>query len=103
MYVCIYIFFPGIHIQYYAALNDTHLNIQKPAGNGSRSDGKEIIGSGMSLYKFLFLKIWVVRAFIVAVLKYLKIPTTSKILYLKKKKKLTLNYSKLPSLTTDCS
>ena len=80
-----YIFFPGIHIQSYGSFNDIHLNIQKPAGNGSRSNGKEIIGLGMSLYKVLFLKIWVVRAFIVVVLKYLKIPTTSKILYLKKK------------------
>ena len=85
MYVCIYIFFPGI--QYYGPINDIHLNIQKLAGNGSRSNGKEIIGLGMSLYKVLFLKIWVVRVFIVVVLKYLKIPTTSKILYLKKKKK----------------
>ena len=81
--MCIYIFFPGI--QYYGPINDIRLNIQKPAGNGSRSNGKEIIGLGMSLYKVLFLKIWVVRAFIVVVLKYLKIPTTSKILYLKKK------------------
>ena len=73
-----YIFFPGIHIQSCGSVNDIRLNIQKLAGNGSRSNGKEIIESGMSLYKVLFLKIWVVRAFIVVVLKYLKIPTTSR-------------------------
>ena len=85
--MCIYIFFPGIHIQSGGPFNDIRLNVQKLARNRSRSDGKEIIGSGMSLYKVLFLEIWVVRAFIVVVLKYLKIPTTSKILYLNKKKK----------------
>ena len=85
--MCIYIFFPGIRIQYYGPISDIRLNIQEPAGNGSRSSGKEIIGSGMSLEKVLFLRIWVVRAFIVVVLKYLKIPTTSEILYFKKKKK----------------
>ena len=92
--VCVYIF-PSIHIQSGGPINDIRLNIQKPARNGSRSNGKEIIGSGMSLYKVHFLKIWVVRAFIVIVLKKLKklkailapntlkIPTTSEILYLK--------------------
>ena len=69
MYVCIY-FFPGIRIQSGGPMNDIRLNIQKPAGNSSRSnDGKEIIGSGMSLYKTSFLKIWVVRTFTVVVLK----------------------------------
>ena len=69
MHVCIYIFFPGIHIQSSGPINDIHLDIQKPVGNESRSNGKEIIGSGMSLYKVPFLKIWVVRAFTVVVLK----------------------------------
>ena len=68
MHVCIF-FFLGIHIQSSGPINDIHLNIQKPAGNGDRSKGKEIIGSGMSLYKVPFLKIWVVRAFAVIVLK----------------------------------
>ena len=44
-------------------MNDIRLNIQKLAQNGSQSNGKEIIGSAMSLYKVHFLKIWVVRAF----------------------------------------
>ena len=79
--MCIY-FFLGINIQSGGPINDVRLNIQKPTGNRRRSNGKEIIGSGMSLYKVFFLEIWVVRAFIVVVLKYLKIPTTSKILYL---------------------
>ena len=65
MHVCIF-FFSGIHIQLRGPINDIRLHIQKPPGNG-----KEIIGSGMLLYKVLFLKIWVVRAFRVAVLKYL--------------------------------
>ena len=69
MHVCIFIFFPGIDIQSSGPINDIHLDIQKPAGNESRSNGKEIIGSGMSLYKVPFLKIWVVRAFTVVVLK----------------------------------
>ena len=81
MHVCIHIFFLGIHIQSGGLINDIRLNIQKPAGNKSRSNGKEIIESVMSLYIVPFLKIWVVRAFIIVVLK---IPTTSKILYLKK-------------------
>ena len=67
--MCVYLFFLDIHIQLGGPINDIHLNIQKLAGNGSRSNGKEIIGSGMSLYKVLFLKTWVVRAFIVVVLK----------------------------------
>ena len=68
--MCIY-FFLGINIQSGGPINDVRLNIQKPAGNRSRSNGKEIIGSGMSLYKVPFLKIWVVRAFTVMVLKKL--------------------------------
>ena len=60
--VHVYIFFLGIHIHSGGPINDIHINIQKPVGNGSRSNGKEIIGSGMSLYKVHFLKIWVVRA-----------------------------------------
>ena len=67
--MCVYFFFPGIHIQSGGPINDIHLNIQKPMGNRSQSNGKEIIGSGMSLYKVPLLKIWVVRAFIVVVLK----------------------------------
>ena len=55
--MCIYIFFPGIRIQSGGPMNDICLNIQKLARNGSRSNGKEIIGSGMSLYKVHFLKI----------------------------------------------
>ena len=66
---CVYIFFPGIHIQSGGPINDICLNIQKLAGNKNRSNGKEIIGSGMSLYKVHFLNICVVRAFIVVVLK----------------------------------
>ena len=62
-----YIFFPGIHIQSYGSFNDIHLNIEKLARNGSRSNGQEIIGSGMSLYKVPFFKVWVVRAFAVVV------------------------------------
>ena len=62
-------FFPGIRIQSGGPMNDIRLNIQKLARNGSRSNGKEIIGSGMSLYKVHFLKIWVVRAFTIVVLK----------------------------------
>ena len=62
-------FFPGIRIQSGGPVNDIHLNIQKLVQNGSRSNGKEIIGSGMSLYKVHFLKIWVVRAFTIVVLK----------------------------------
>ena len=68
--MCIY-FFLGINIQSGGPINDVRLNIQKPAGNRSRSNGKEIIGSGMSLYKVPFLKIWVVGAFTVMVLKRL--------------------------------
>ena len=67
-FVYIYIF-PGIRIQSGGPMNDIRLNIQKLARNGSRSNGKEIIGSGMSLYKVHFLKIWVVRAFTIVVLK----------------------------------
>ena len=66
---CVYFFFPGIHIQLGGPINDIRLNIQELAGNGSQSNGKEIIGSGMSLYKVHFLKIWVVRAFTIVVLK----------------------------------
>ena len=68
MHGCIF-FFPGIHIQLGGPINDIRLNIQKPMGNRSRSNGKEIIGSGMSLYKVHFLKIWVVRASTIVVLK----------------------------------
>ena len=68
MHVYIY-FFPGIRIQSGGPMNDIRLNIQKLARNGSQSNGKEIIGSGMSLYKVHFLKIWVVRAFTIVVLK----------------------------------
>ena len=67
--MCVFFFFPGIHIQSGDPINDIHLNIQKLAGNGSRGNGKEIIGSGMPLYKVPFLKIWVVRAFTIVVLK----------------------------------
>ena len=67
--MCVYIFFPGIHIQSGGPINDIHLNIKKPVGNRSRSNSKEIIGSGMSLYKVPFLNIWVVKAFTVVVLK----------------------------------
>ena len=67
--VHVYIFFLGIHIQSGGPINDIHINIQKPVGNGSRSNGKEIIGSGMSLYKVPFLKIWVVSAVTIVVLK----------------------------------
>ena len=56
-------FFPGIPIQSGGIL----LNIKKPVGNRSRSNGNEIIGSGMSLYKVPFFKVWVVRAFAVVV------------------------------------
>ena len=56
-FVYIYIFFPGIRIQSGGPMNDIRLNIQKLAQNRSRSNGKEIIGSGMSLYKVHFLKI----------------------------------------------
>ena len=68
MHVYIY-FFPVIHIQLGGPINDIRLNIQKLAGNESRSYVKEIIGSGLSLYKVHFLKIWVVRAFTIVVLK----------------------------------
>ena len=67
--MCVYIFFPGIHIQSGGPINDIRLNIQKPAGNSSQSNGKEITGSGMSLYKVPFLKILAVKAFTVVVLK----------------------------------
>ena len=60
MYIYI---FPGIHIQLGGSKNDIRLDIEKLARNGSRSNGKEIIGLGMSLFKVHFLKIWVVRAF----------------------------------------
>ena len=69
--MCVYFFFPGIHIQSVGSINDIHLNIQKHAGNRSRSNGKEIIGSGMSLYKVPFLKILVIRAFTVVMPKKL--------------------------------
>ncbi|KAM4071847.1 hypothetical protein ACB094_11G091500 [Castanea mollissima] len=39
--------YSGIHIQSGGPINDICLNIQKPARNGSRSNGKEIIGSGI--------------------------------------------------------
>ena len=52
-----YIFFPVIHIQSDGSINEIRLNSQKLVGNRSRSNVKEIIGSGMSLYKVLFLKI----------------------------------------------
>ncbi|XP_023920105.2 uncharacterized protein LOC112031637 isoform X2 [Quercus suber] len=39
--------YSGIHIQPVAPINDIHLNIQKPMGNKSQSNGKEIIGSGI--------------------------------------------------------
>ena len=68
MHGCIF-FFPGIHIQLGGPINDTHLNIQEPAGNINQSNGNETIGSGMSLYKVHFLKIWVVRAYTIVVLK----------------------------------
>ena len=55
--MCVYFFFPGIHIQSGGLINDIRLKIQKPLGNKSQSNGKEIIGLGMSLYKFPFLKI----------------------------------------------
>ena len=66
--MCIY-FFVGIHIQPGGPINDIHINIRKPVGNGSRSNGEEIIGLGMSLYKVPFLKVWVVGAFTIVVLK----------------------------------
>ena len=66
---CVYIFFPGIRIQSGGPMNDIHLNIQKLERNGSRSNGKEIIRSGMSLYRVHLLKIWVIRAFTMVVLK----------------------------------
>ena len=67
---CVYIYiFPGIHIQLGGPKNDIRLDIEKLARNGSRSNGKEIIGLGMSLFKVHFLKIWVVRAFTIVVLK----------------------------------
>ncbi|KAL4599434.1 hypothetical protein ACB092_11G127100 [Castanea dentata] len=40
--------YSGIRIQSGGFINDIRLNIQKPAGNRSRSNGKEIIGSGLS-------------------------------------------------------
>ncbi|KAK4593416.1 hypothetical protein RGQ29_017504 [Quercus rubra] len=39
--------YSGFHIQSGGPMNDIHLNIQKLARNGSRSDCKEIIGSGI--------------------------------------------------------
>ncbi|KAL4599431.1 hypothetical protein ACB092_11G127100 [Castanea dentata] len=39
--------YSGIRIQSGGFINDIRLNIQKPAGNRSRSNGKEIIGSGI--------------------------------------------------------
>ena len=67
--MCVYIFFPGVHIQSGGPVNDIRLNIQKSMGNKSRSNSKDIIGSGMSLLKVHFLKIWVVKAFTAVVLK----------------------------------
>ena len=67
--VFIYLFFLGISIQYGCPINEYRLIIQKLTGNRSQSNGKEIIGSGMSLYKVPFLNIWVVKAFTVVVLK----------------------------------
>ena len=66
--MCVYIFFPGVHIHSGGDV-DICLNIQKSNGNKSRSNSKDIIGSGMSLLKVPFLKIWVVKAFTVMVLK----------------------------------
>ena len=65
--VFIYLFFLGISIQYGCPINEYRLIIQKLTGNRSQSNGKEIIGSGMSLYKVPFFKVWVVRAFAVVV------------------------------------
>ena len=67
--MCVFFFFPGIHIQLGGPINDICLNIEKIEGNRSRSNGKEITGSGMSLYKVPFLKIWVVRTFTAMILK----------------------------------
>ncbi|XP_050280909.1 ankyrin repeat-containing protein ITN1-like [Quercus robur] len=39
--------YSGIHIQWGGPINDIRLNFQKLAGNESRSNGKEIIGSGI--------------------------------------------------------
>ena len=66
-FVCVFFPLKGIHIQSAGPINEIRLNIQKSAGN--LSNDKEIIGLGMSLSKVLFLKNWVVRAFIL----YLKI------------------------------
>ena len=70
MHVCKF-FFPGILKNEKSGdpINDIRLNVQKHAGSRSRSNGKEMIESGMSLYKVHFLKIWVVRAFMVVVPK----------------------------------
>ena len=67
--MCVYIFFPGIHIHSGGHVNDIRLNIQKSMENKSRSNSKDIIGSGMLLFKVPFLKIWIVKAFTVVVLK----------------------------------
>ena len=86
----VYFFFPGIHIQLGGPIKDIRLNIQKPAGNSSRSNGKEIIGLGMSLYKVPFSQdlgcknihssgAKIAKKAILAP-NTLKIPTTSKIL-----------------------
>ena len=88
--MCIYIFFPVIHIQLGGPINDICLNIEKPEENGSRSNGKEIIGLGMSLYKVPFSQdlgcknihnndTKIAKKAILAP-NTLKIPTTSKIL-----------------------
>ena len=68
--MCIF-FFTVIRIQSDGSFNDFRLNIPNLAGNRSRCSGKEIIRSGMLLYKVPFLKIWVLRAFTVVVLKKL--------------------------------
>ena len=67
MHVCIFFFFLGIHIQSGAPINDIRLDVPELGGNGSRSNVKEIVGSGMSLFKVPFIKIWVERVFIVVV------------------------------------
>ena len=66
-FVCVFFPLKGIHIQSAGPINEIRLNIQKSAGN--LSNDKEIIGLGMSLYKVPFLKVWVVGAFTIVVLK----------------------------------
>ena len=64
IYNCLFFFpFKAIHIQSAGQsaglINETRLNIQKLVGN--RSNDNETNGSGMSLSKVPFLKIWVVK------------------------------------------